>query len=316
MAASVLPAAERADDTRRDGVRKLSGVTDTFGASTHPEVACTMPESDTQQRARTFRQYRAEGEIPVGLYDELLTDEVLSLMSAVLVRRGDTQLAATLGRIARTELVGVDYWDDEQQHVLWLEYEPEDADDFEVCESKWNEVCQHVSGRAALPVCNLRVREVLPVVGYGWRDQLQGALSGGRPINQARKARVQGPVFTEDHLAFTNEGERTVYRALKRMQDNDFPSEDTIGIYPLAAGRIPGHTWEPDFLVTYQGRTGVLEVDGPHHNQRRALDTTREHLLRESGIATVDRVTVEAVENPNELERTLRRFVRNLQRHR
>ena len=50
--------------------------------------------------------------------------------------------------------------------------------------------------------------------------------------------------------------------------------------------------------------------------QRRALDTSREHLFRESGIAWVDRVTVEAVDNPGELEQTLRRFLRELVKHR
>ena len=151
---------------------------------------------------------------------------------------------------------------------------------------------------------------------YGWREQLNDALNGKRPINQARKVRREGPQFLEDYLAFTNAGELKVYRALKKLQENDLPSEETIGIYPLAGGRIPGHTWEPDLLVTYQGRTGVLEIDGPHHNPATRTQYECEHLFRESGIAWVDRVTVEAVDNPGELEQTLRRFLRELVKHR
>jgi very-short-patch-repair endonuclease len=78
----------------------------------------------------------------------------------------------------------------------------------------------------------------------------------------------------------------------------------------LAGGRLPGRTWEPDVLVTYRGRAGVLEIDGPHHNRRRAFDTSREHLFRQSGVALVDRVTVEAIVNPDELMTILKRFLK------
>ena len=116
----------------------------------------------------------------------------------------------------------------------------------------------------------------------------------------------------EDGLLFTNEGERTVYRALKKIQEKEFPHEESIGIYPLPRGRVPAHTWEPDILVTYKGRVGVLEVDGPSHNGRRALDRTRDHVLLDSGVAFVDRVPVEAIADPAELTATLKRFLRRL----
>ncbi|MFE2065930.1 hypothetical protein ACFXDH_26715 [Streptomyces sp. NPDC059467] len=69
---------------------------------------------------------------------------------------------------------------------------------------------------------------------------------------------------------------------------------------------------EPDFLVTYKGRVGILEIDGTHHNARRALDVTRDHLMHDSGIAYVDRVPVEALENPTELGQVIDRFLRRL----
>ena len=118
--------------------------------------------------------------------------------------------------------------------------------------------------------------------------------------------------FSEDGLLFTNEGERTVYRALKQIQEKDFRRDETIGIFPLPAGRVPDHTWEPDLLVTYKGRVGVLEIDGPSHNGRRALDRTRDHVLLDSGIAFVDRVPVEALSDRTELMAVLRRFLRRI----
>lgn len=79
-----------------------------------------------------------------------------------------------------------------------------------------------------------------------------------------------------------------MYQALKQIQES-FPRENTIGIFPLAGGRLPGKTWEPNVLVTYKGRAGVLEIDGPHHDVRRAMDLSRDHLLLDSGIAFVVR---------------------------
>ncbi|WP_189309844.1 hypothetical protein [Streptomyces brasiliensis] len=116
----------------------------------------------------------------------------------------------------------------------------------------------------------------------------------------------------EDNLAFTNEGEQRVYQLLKHRQESVLPVEETIAIFPLPNGRIAQRTWEPDFLVTYKGRAGTLEIDGPHHNARRALDVTREHLMRDSGIAYVDRVPVETLESRVELERVIDRFLRRL----
>lgn len=277
-----------------------------------------MAQNGTAERSLTYREYRTRGEVPRDRHDELLIDETMSLIIGMLRQRRDRETVALLTRTARIELEhDDDRWNDGEQ-TLYIEYEPEDGPDFESHEEVLQDVCRYAARRAFLPISGLLVRETLPVVGFGWREQALSTIKGDRPTNQARRVRAEtaAPTFVEDSLAFTNEGELKVYRALKRMQENDFPGDDTIGIYPLASGRIPSHTWEPDFLITYQGRTGVLEVDGPHHNQRRALDTTREHLLRESGIATVDRVTVEAVDDQNELEKTLRRLMRNLQRHR
>jgi hypothetical protein len=91
-----------------------------------------------------------------------------------------------------------------------------------------------------------------------------------------------------------------------------YPPEYTIGIFPLPRGRILGKTREPDFLVTYKGRAGILEIDGPHHNARRSHDTSSDHLYRDAGVKFVDRVSVEALNDLDELDATLGRFLRRL----
>lgn len=47
---------------------------------------------------------------------------------------------------------------------------------------------------------------------------------------------------------------------------------------------------EADFLVCYQGKLGILEVDGPHHTpERRVEEQERERLFRLHGIIVVER---------------------------
>ncbi|MGI5161970.1 hypothetical protein [Microbispora sp. CA-102843] len=204
-----------------------------------------------------------------------------------------------------------DYQADEDD--FWLEVAPESQQLFtEEATDKLRAICIEVSQRRGYGVAWMGIREIMPTVGPQWREQVRERLSGKRQTNQGRTVRLESSGLNEDNLAFTNSGELAVYRALKQMQEKDFPAEDTIAIFPLAGGRVPGHTWEPDVLVTYKGRVGVLEIDGPHHNGRRALDNSRDHLLRDAGIAFVDRVTVEALDNPNELYAVLRRFLRRL----
>ncbi|MEU4517077.1 hypothetical protein AB0G05_46990, partial [Nonomuraea wenchangensis] len=138
--------------------------------------------------------------------------------------------------------------------------------------------------------------------------------------NQARLPRAKHraharptppPLPTEDDLIFTNAGELRLYRALKRRQQA-YDQTATIGIFPLPGMRIPGHTFEPDFLVTLKGRAGVIEIDGPQHRKRYAADKSKDYLLENAGIAFVSRIMPEDIDDPGELETFLDRFLRKL----
>ena len=237
-------------------------------------------------------------------------DAALGSTAVLLFQRGHRELAALL---LEAENLAVQRDERNDDVDVWLEVDPDQMPRFpdgkmEEIRPVFNEVCQ----RKGYGFDWLGVREVLPEVGPDWRRQLKDQLGGKRPTNHARRARTAPPQFTENYLSFTNHGELIVYRALKQIQEQDLPREETIGIYPLAGGRIPGRTWEPDVLVTYKGRAGVLEIDGPHHNARRALDTTRDHLLMDAGVGFVDRIPVEALADKAELTAVLRRFLRRL----
>ncbi|MCB5179939.1 hypothetical protein [Streptomyces antimicrobicus] len=242
--------------------------------------------------------------------ERLTAEALVAYISMLLVRRGDVETARLMLLVERWALE----WDNEgQEKDLVLDVDPANRGHFtqDVIE-KLRAICSEVSDRFKYGINWIEVRETLPALGPGWRDQFERELKGERPTNQARRLQTGPPRWVEDDLLFTNAGEQRVYRALKHRQEQVLPAEDTIAIFPLPNGRVSKRTWEPDFLVTYKGRAGVLEVDGPHHNARRALDRTRDHLLHDSGIAYVDRVPVEALESPKELNAVVDRFLRRL----
>jgi hypothetical protein len=115
----------------------------------------------------------------------------------------------------------------------------------------------------------------------------------------------------EDGVHFTNEWEHKVYVVLKERQAA-LPENQTIGIMPLGAMRVLGHTFEPDLLITYRGRVGVIEIDGPHHKGRASDDKSRERLLRKAGIKHIDRIDVRDSTQKPEVEKFVTDFLNHL----
>ncbi|GAA4593706.1 hypothetical protein GCM10023194_58660 [Planotetraspora phitsanulokensis] len=158
-------------------------------------------------------------------------------------------------------------------------------------------------------------------VPLDWHIQLRQRLhaEGGNQAVRLRTEQARVPsneqtpaqLPSEDGLVFTNEWELKVYQALKRWQD-DKPDLETIGIFPQPGVRVKGRTFFPDFLVTYKGRAGIIEVDSKYHKGRRDHDKSRESLLEDAGVSIVERVGVEDVDNADELEATIRRFLHRL----
>jgi hypothetical protein len=269
------------------------------------------PFSSAQSDTRTYNEILKDVSLAPDLRRQIEGEAALALTATLLFQRGDADKAALLLDVIK---VSVEQEWNSHERDLWLEVLPEHLSQFtdEILD-RIREVCTEGSNRCGYGIDWVGVREVLPDVGPQWRDQIkQFASREKRPTNHARRVRAGAVQHSEDWLAFTNNGELIVYQALKQIQEKDLPPENTIGIYPLAGGRVPGRTWEPDFLITYKGRAGILEVDGPSHNGRRALDQTRDHLLYDAGVAFIDRVPVEALSDPAELISTLKRFLRRL----
>ncbi|WP_263170506.1 endonuclease domain-containing protein [Streptomyces sp. SCSIO ZS0520] len=106
-----------------------------------------------------------------------------------------------------------------------------------------------------------------------------------------------------------------MYQVLKERQAA-LPDNETIGIMPLCRMRVLGSTREPDFLITYKGRAGVIEVDGPHHEgpKRASNDHSRTDLLINAGVEWVARLDVRDVKDRAEVEKFVSTFLSRLTR--
>ena len=114
-------------------------------------------------------------------------------------------------------------------------------------------------------------------------------------------------------MSFCDIAELTLYNAVKTKQVA-LPREVTFTIAPNAAVRVPGRTWEPDFLITYRGRVGIVEVDGTTHKKKYADDKGRGVILEDSGFILIMRLDVADAANPRQAEAFVDRFLLRLQR--
>lgn len=167
------------------------------------------------------------------------------------------------------------------------------------------ETCRSLVEDAFVGVASLKVRPQVPPPN--WRELRAASSEKGKGLNQGSP----GTQVLQDGLAFGSAEELKVYLALKRKQAH-LPPEATIGILPGCAMRVAQRRLWPDFLVTYQKRAGVIEVDGPHHHSRAAADQTRDSQLEDAGIVLVQRIVVEDVTDDAGLDLLIERFLNRI----
>jgi hypothetical protein len=249
---------------------------------------------------------------------EMTDDEVIGAASVLLVQRGYREAAALMldvtsvwieRRTVHEDSMSYSY-ETEYQEVI-LEVEPRLLPNSGYLVDHIRSAFEAVGAGCGRHITEVSIREVIPRVGPNWREQLARELKGGHQTNHARKVRLEPRHPAEDGLHFTNEWEHRVYQVLKEQQTS-LPDNDTIGIMPLGALRVPGHTFEPDFLITYRGRVGVIEIDGPHHKGRASADRSRDRLFKHAGVEDVDRLSVEDSTTKEEVEKFVTDFLKHL----
>lgn len=160
-------------------------------------------------------------------------------------------------------------------------------------------------------VKDVRVRSELKRADKDWRQSLQARMAP-RVTNQASIGpRMTDPIW-DDRCAFRSREEHRVYLAFKRARAK-LPDDDSIALAPNPALVVQNvNTSEPDLLVMYRGRVGIIHVDGPSHHGRFAAEASRDRLYRHSGIAEVDHFVVEDTRSDDDLDVLVTRFLKRL----
>lgn len=94
------------------------------------------------------------------------------------------------------------------------------------------------------------------------------------------------PTYNWNGLRFRSKAEVEIAAVLEQ--------KFSLAFWPNCRGRLNTpegrRNLEPDFLICYNGRLGILEVDGPFHTpERRVEEQERERLFRNYGIRVIER---------------------------
>ncbi|GGS86491.1 MULTISPECIES: hypothetical protein [Streptomyces] len=265
-----------------------------------------MDDSRTLDEILQDPQGLSEAEV-----ERIRLDRLLGVTAILLSQRGHHEAATLLAEAASAERNYQDKdWGVEFYEVA-LDVDPSLVERFtEDVHALILETIQEAVERETYGVSVLRIRPILPAVEPNWRANVR-ADRGTHVSNQARKVRSDPQHPIEDRLHFTNLWEHRVYRTLKAIQATLEDSE-TIGIAPLAGIRVRDRVFEPDFLITYKGHAGVIEIDGPYHQGQSSSDKSRDRQLLHAGVKYVDRLDVRDVNSETQVEKFLRDFLRML----
>jgi len=144
-------------------------------------------------------------------------------------------------------------------------------------------------------VSDIVPRAALIDIGPDWRSEMVDIVRGKSIHNQGNI--IQGkPVHLWQHLRFRSPPEIRIAEALDAIEG--------VVFFPNCMGRLMGDDgWrvnrEPDFLVCYRGKWGILEIDGMAYHASAAKDHDRDRLFRSQGIKVVEHFdATESYETP------------------
>lgn len=118
------------------------------------------------------------------------------------------------------------------------------------------------------------VRPRLAEVEEGWRERVRSTLEGDAS-NQG-SAFGTAPRIVHNGLFYRSKSEVKIAKALEQVEG--------VLFWPNSAAMSHGVQKEPDFLIFYRDKSGVLEVDGPTHAGRAADDSIRDSYFQRHGM--------------------------------
>lgn len=128
---------------------------------------------------------------------------------------------------------------------------------------------------------------ILPEVAPDWREKLLKATQVQKVDNQGNNA-----PYEWNDLRFRSKSEIKIAQALDKTGVLFFPN------CKARLGSISGReNREADFLICYEGKWGILEVDGEIFHSTAAKDHGRDRLFRSYGVRVIERFTADQCYN-------------------
>jgi hypothetical protein len=122
-----------------------------------------------------------------------------------------------------------------------------------------------------------------------WRSKLTRAIEDKEALNQGIPIK-DGHILRWENLNFRSPNEINIAKALNEYE---------VFFLPNCMARFGSPTLsmrknrEADFLVCYDGKWGIIEVDGETYHTNAARDHERDRLFRSHGIRVIERYTAE-----------------------
>ncbi|GIF04683.1 DUF559 domain-containing protein [Actinoplanes siamensis] len=242
--------------------------------------------------------------------DELSDDEktrwrnekLLGSAALLAQRRGRDDLASDILMVSKLNVEWVTQEWDDRDAIAIIEVETENITRFtDQLLTDILETLKSVDQNDDRDLTQIVLKERVPPVPLNWRELVQQAISEPpKANNQGRSVRHNVKRFEEDGLQFSNALEVRFYGLLKEKQES-LPETESLSIFPLPAQRIVGRNFEPDFLVVYEGRAAIIELDGGNHSRRVAADQSRDRLMKNAGFRLIERLAVEDVQSADEV---------------
>jgi hypothetical protein len=144
-------------------------------------------------------------------------------------------------------------------------------------------------------LASLRCRSVYAGFDSGWRSKMLDLIEGKIPLNQGIPIQDK-PRFQWEYLFFRSTYEIAIAKALDEYNLLFLPNCMARFSSPSPQER---KNKEADFLVCYEGKWGIIEVDGESTHPNAAQDHQRDRLFRSHGIRVIERYTAkQCIDNP------------------
>ncbi|OUL27898.1 hypothetical protein BV378_09090 [Nostoc sp. RF31YmG] len=145
------------------------------------------------------------------------------------------------------------------------------------------------------------------------RESVNGSASLNEPVNnQGIPFNQNWRIYTWEKLRFRSKAEIKIAESLDQVGVLFLPN-CLVRLNDPAQPSGRGNK-EADFLVCYQGKWGMLEVDGPYHKpERRVEEQERERLFRHHGIRVIERFDASRCEKqPQEVVREFLKILKKM----